>query len=143
MCIYIYDVYTYIKAQLRQLDGFQARCLRSILGILPAFLSRTSNAVVRQQAGCNSSSASLLERQVIFIGNVVRGGQDTPLSNVSFVPSSFQPATSRYVRHVGRPRREWIPHVLPYAFQAAGGAHHLATAVQSKSVWKRLVHNIF
>ena len=99
--------------------------------------------MVRQQAGCKSSSTSLLERQVIFIGNIVRAGQDSPLSNVSFIPGSFQPATSRYVRNVGRPRREWIPHVMPYAFQAAGGADHLATAVQSKSVWKRLVHNVF
>ena len=132
----------FTKAQLRQLDGFQAKCLRSILGIPPSFVSRVSNACVRQQAECKSSSSLLRERQVSFVGKVLRAGSDSPLRKVSFSPGSLQPATSRYVRRVGRPQQEWIPNVLPHAFQAAGGAQHLEAAAQNQLQWKRLSKHV-
>ena len=41
----------FTKAQLRRLDGFQNRCLRSIIGVKPSWISRTSNAEVLARSG--------------------------------------------------------------------------------------------
>ena len=41
-------------AERRRLDGFQNRCLRCILGIPPAFVSRISNACVLHRCGLSS-----------------------------------------------------------------------------------------
>lgn len=129
----------YTKAQLRQIDGFQARCLRAILGVLPSHLSRVSNATVRQQADWKSASSLLLERQLVFLGKVVREDADGPLHRVSFIPGTDQPATSRYVRKLGRPRKEWISSLMPEAYRVAGFPLNLDAAVQNKACWKRMV----
>ena len=50
------------KQEKRRLDGFQNRCLRSILGIQPSFLSRTSNAEVWQRSA-HVPMSKLLERK--------------------------------------------------------------------------------
>ena len=58
------------KAQLRRLDGFQARCLHSILKIPPSFLSRIGNEAVRNRVGvrtfvcgnCGSAGTLLCKR---------------------------------------------------------------------------------
>ena len=49
------------KQEKRRIDGFQNRCLCSILGMQPSFLSRTSNAEVLQRSGHVSVSKPLNE----------------------------------------------------------------------------------
>ena len=49
------------KSQRRRLDGFQARCLRRLLGILPSFLSHVPNKDVLSAAGTAPLSTTLLE----------------------------------------------------------------------------------
>ena len=44
------------KADLRKIDAFQARCLRSILGIPHSFISRVRNETVLQEAGTEKLS---------------------------------------------------------------------------------------
>ena len=46
------------KAKLRKIDGFQAKCLRSILHIPPSYISRVSNATVLQRSQCNACPPS-------------------------------------------------------------------------------------
>ena len=121
----------YKKAELRRLNGFQAKCLRTILRIPFAYLSRISNTVVRDRAGWKCASRLLLERQLIFLGKVLRSTPDNPLSEISFIPGSLQPATSRFVRRIGRLRKEWIPEVLPHVLFLAGGEANLRRAVQN------------
>ena len=104
-------------AQLRQLDGFQAKCLRQILRIPPPHLSRVSNAEVLKRAEHVKASAALQALHLQLLGKILRTADDSPLRTVSFVPGSLQTAAGRYVRRVGRPRREWITTVLPQALQ--------------------------
>jgi hypothetical protein len=52
----------FVKAELRKLDGFHARCLRQILGIPQAQLSKVSNAEVLAKAGSTPLSVTLLGR---------------------------------------------------------------------------------
>ena len=94
---------------------------------------------MRQQAGWKSASTLLLEKQLLLLGKVLREDVEGPLHHVSFIPGTVQPATSRYVRKVGRPRKEWISSLLPEAYRVAGGLMNLETAVQDKLYWKRLV----
>ena len=115
----------FTKAQRRQLDGFQAKCLRSILGIQPAFLSHISNEAVRLQAGWKPASILLLQHQLVLLGKVLRQGPTSPLHRACFIEGTLRPATSRYVRKVGRPCYEWVSAVLPEALRIAGGTDRL------------------
>ena len=58
-----------VLAQRRRLDGFAARCLRRVLGIPPAFISRV-NASVFARAGVLRFSHQLLKQQLHFFGKV-------------------------------------------------------------------------
>ena len=130
------------KAQRRQVDGVQARFLRSILGILPSHLSRVSNQSVRGQAGCIPVSTLLLQRQLIYLGKVLRQDTSSLLRRASFIEGTLQPATSRFIRRIGRPRFEWVSTVLPHALRLAGGLNQLETAVQDKDSWKLTVKSL-
>ena len=94
-------------AEVRRLNGFQARCLRPIMGIKPAFISRVSNASVLFQAGQVPLGKQLQRQQLLLYGKVARSPATDPLRQVAFCPGTLRPATSRYVRRTGRPRNEW------------------------------------
>eukprot|EP00959_Pyramimonas_sp_CCMP1952_P059992 1253339-Pyramimonas_sp.AAC.1 len=53
------------KAERRRLDGFQARCLRRILHIPHAYISRVSNEQVLLQAGQQRYTVQLLRHQLL------------------------------------------------------------------------------
>ena len=98
----------YTKAELRQLDGFQAKCLRRIQKIPDSFVSRVSNATVRQRCSAVSLSDKLADRQTKYLQKVLKTDDNDVRKQVSFVPGlrlSLQAATSRFVRRRGRPRR--------------------------------------
>ena len=132
---------SFTKAELRRLDGFQAKCLRAILKIPSSQFSRVSNFAVRERATWKSASQLLLEQQLVFFGKVLRSPSEDILHQVSFVPGSLTPATSRYIRVVGHPRKEWVPELLPHAVRVAGGEQNLKAVVQDPMYWKRIVQN--
>jgi len=101
-----------VKAQLRRLDGFQARCLRRVQGIPAAFVSRISNTEVLRRANSTPLSQQLLYRQLIIMGKVARSAAGSPLRQDTFVGNSLRPQVGRYIRKVGRPRQEWTTEVL-------------------------------
>ena len=94
-------------AELRRLDGFQCRCLRRILRIKPSVISRISNATVLSEAQQPKMRNQLLKQQLLLYGRVVRSSPSSTIRRVTFVGSSMQATTDRYVRRVGRPRNEW------------------------------------
>jgi len=101
-----------VVAQRRRLDGFYARCLRSILRIAPSFISRVSNVRVLRQAGVASFSDQLLQRQMIFLGKVARSPADSPLRRDTFIPGTILPQLGRFVGRVGRPRQDWTRELI-------------------------------
>ena len=130
---------SFTKAELRRLDGFHAKCLRVILRIPPPQFSRISNLAARERANWKSASQLLLEQQLVLFGKVLRSPSEDTLHQASFVPGSLTPATSRYIRVVGHPRKEWVPELLPHALRIAGGEQNLRNAVQDPMHWKSLV----
>ena len=91
------------------------------------------------ERGQESASSLLLEKQLVFLGKVVRENATGSLHQASFTPGTEQPATSRYVRQVGRPRKEWISSPMPEAYRVAADPPSLNAAVQNKLHWKRMV----
>ena len=123
----------------RRLDGFQCRCLRQILGIPPAFLSRVSNECVFQAAAQTRASVLLQQRQLSLLGDVLRAPQTDPISYLSFTPGTAQPAVSRYARRVGRPHKEWVPTVLQKVYSLTGGHSKLAEQCLDERGWKQFI----
>ena len=68
------------KAFLRQLDGFEARSLRKILGIPHSYLSRVPNVEVLKQAAAKPYSKILMHRQLQLIARIAA----LPSSNMCF-----------------------------------------------------------
>ena len=94
------------------MNGFQNRCVRRIIGVTPAVISRVSNADVLQKARHRQLTLTLRKRRLQLFGKVLRSPEGHPLRVVSLIPRTLEPATNRYVRRVGRPRREWVPEAV-------------------------------
>ena len=127
----------FTAAQLRRINGFQARCLRSILHIRPAFYSRISNAIVLQRAQQRPLTEILLDQQLMQFGKVLRNGMDSPLWTAALAPLtlSVQPLVSHYVRRRGRPRKEWVRVVLAAAQRRTNGQVNLISLAKDEPTW--------
>ena len=100
-----------LKADLRRLDGFHANCLRKMLGIKAAYVSRISNQRVREIAGVAAFSRSVGEMQTKLMRQVLDNPSKTVLRDVTFQKGSLRPLTDIYVRRVGRPKQNWTDEV--------------------------------
>ena len=108
-------------AQARQLNGFQNRCLRSIMGIKSAYVTRVSNAEVLLRSGHTLATELLRKRQLGLLDRVLRCPEGHPLRNASFIPGTNYPLTERYVRRRRRPSKEWLRTLLPIYQMQFGG----------------------
>ena len=93
-------------AQERQLNGFQNRCLRHIIGVSPSFISRVPNAEVLQRSGHMAATVLLQKRQLQLLGKVLRSPEGHPLRTASFIPGTNHPVTDPFVRRCGTPCKE-------------------------------------
>ena len=100
-------------AQERQLNGFQNRCVRAIIGVKPSYISRVSNADVLSKAGHAAATQTLRKRQLQLLDRVVRSPEGHPLRAASFIPGTNRPLTERYIRRRGRPCKEWLRTLWP------------------------------
>ena len=94
-------------AEARRLDGFQNRCIRKILGIKPAFISRVSNKDVLGKAGHQAASEMLRRRRLQLLGKIFRQPAPHPLRKACFIGDTSGLATDQYIRRRGRPAKEW------------------------------------
>ena len=101
-----------LKSDLRRLDGFQARCLRTLLGVRPAYFSRISNEQVRAKAGQEALSETVHRLQLKLLADVLNQPARRTMRDAAFVRGSETPLTAAYVRKVGRPRHNWAEQVL-------------------------------
>jgi hypothetical protein len=123
----------------RRLDGFHNRCLRTIWGIKPAYISRVSNKEVLDTTGQKPITTILLKEQLLLYGAAARAPEGNVMRDATFCPRTLHPATNRYIRKIGRPRLEWADEVGKVAFQAAGSYHRLNQTIKSKTDWRRVV----
>jgi hypothetical protein len=109
----------------RRLDGFQTRCLRRIVDILPSFLSRVPNAEVLRQAKLRRASALLLEQQLRLFGRVALSGDASAVRRACFEPGPICLRALQADRRAGRPRNHWPQMVRAHAVALAGGEYDL------------------
>ena len=128
-------------AERRRLNGFHCRCLREIWGIAPAFLSRVSNARVLQLTQQSPLTQTLAKQQLLLLGKAARAPEGSLFRTSTFCPRTLTPATNRYVRKVGRPRSEWVPHVYRMAVSLTGSAATLERLIESEADWKLFVNS--
>ena len=126
----------FTAADLRRLDGFQARCLRKLVGIAPSYISRVPNSEVLRIACHPKASTLLADQQVALLGKVLRAPEHSLLHRSAMIPGTLQPATSKYVRRVGRPRREWVTTVMQIAHCRAP-AQELYPLAQDGHRWRQ------
>ena len=137
---FLYSLATscYTVAQLRRIDGFQAKCIRRVLGIPPAFLSRISNAEVVRKSGLALATKRLEQQQLVLLGKVLRADLDSPLQTSTLKPTgSTQPVTDFYIRKIGRPRKEWFKVVFDIASRRYRG--NLYDLAKDERVWKQVL----
>ena len=135
------------KAQRRRLDGFYCRCLRRILRIPAAFVSRVSNKIVFERAGATPLSDQILHRQLLLLGKVVRAPEDSLLKQCVFSSGTLLPQIGQFVRRVGRPRQDWSTQVLKAGLERCGHARWQALlsyqGPDAEIVWKQELQKCF
>ena len=109
-----------VKTQRRRLDGFHARCLRRILSIPPAYISRVSNATVFAEAGARPITEQLAGRQLMLLRRVGKSQAGSPLRRNTLVADTANPVIGSYVRRPGRPRQDWASQTLSEAARRCG-----------------------
>ena len=121
------------KADLRKIDAFQARCLRSILGIPHSFKSRVRNETVLQEAGTEKFSIILWRAQL---------PREDVMRTCIFHDGTFQPRWHDGLRKRGRPKQTWPSEVLRMALDMCGDRLNLETIIwnQTSTVWRHKVH---
>ena len=122
-------------AQKRRLDGFQNRCLRKIIGVLPSYVSRVSNATVRARACYTPATDLLLKRRLQQLGKVLRSPEGHPLRTAAFIPNTLMPATERFVRRVGRPCKEWVREAISETSSLFGSLDAALPLAMQKTTW--------
>lgn len=127
----------------KRLDGFQARCLRKILGIKPAYFSRVSNKIVIQKSDQKLFTTQLLKQQLLLYGRVARAPDTDLLRQLTFCPGSLRPATDRYVRKIGRPRNEWAPMLEKEVAKMLPNIVDRMNCMKNPIEWKHCVYRSF
>ena len=122
----------------RRLDGFQARCIRTILKVPAAYVSRVTNATVRERAGVTPLSSELLQQQLILFFNIaVRETGSSRNAVLSLGSVALVEAHGRRSR--GRPWHTWADQVRKRAVTIAGGEARLSDILGDEALWKFLV----
>ena len=124
------------KAELRKIDGFQAKCLRSILHIPPSYISRVSNATVLQRSHCKRLSAILKFRQLCFFQSIAVLPDDDVRRRCIFHPSSFILQKLSAPRRRGRPKQIWASEVYRMAVEIAEGFDMLGDLLRDAAKWR-------
>lgn len=127
-------------AEMRRLNGFQARCIRQVMRIPAAYYSRVSNRIVLEKSGSTAASQLLERQQIRMLGRVLRAPQDSPLHKAVVIPGTVLPSTSHYIRRRGRPRKEWMTTVLQAASRRNTGSRDLFAAAQDANSWHQQMH---
>ena len=101
-----------VKRQIRRLEGFYARCLRRILGIPAAFISRVSNATVLARAGTQSLEEQLRRGQLSLLAKAAQAPSGSALRRNVFLKDTLKLVVGHFIQRVGRPRQAWTTSLM-------------------------------
>jgi len=78
----------------------------------------------------------IFKQQLLLFGKVARENSENLLRSLTFVGNTTQPATSFYVRRVGRPRNEWATMLSKESYKMSAEADRI---IRNEEEWKRAV----
>ena len=123
------------KVAKNKLNGFHARCVRKICGILPSYWSRVSYATVLQQLDASTLTSMLLEQQLCFFGKLARRPASCPVRQLVFEPDlSIKILTVN--RRRGRPRLEWGSEMHKVAGEMFESVADFRACVADAATWR-------
>ena len=132
------------KAALRRLDGFQAQCLRKLLGISHSYWSRIPNTEVLRRAESTKITWRIQQHQMILMGRIARGELGEQVRSYFFSEGTVQLQPLPGIRRVGRPRQTWMATVHDHCLKAAGcplNLEQLLAAGEGASIrWRACVN---
>ena len=96
------------KADRRRLDGFQARCLRNILGIPSAYTSRISNQATLDKAKAKPLSETLRDENEKYFNELRDCDFSDPVRGSIFCQTGCGQRPFIGKRRLGRPRLTWM-----------------------------------
>ena len=135
-----------VTAQRRRLDSFYARCLRRILHIPAAFISRVPNAVVFDRAAVVSLSKQLLARQLTLFATSARSLASDLRRQFLFSGSTMVLREEVFIRRRGRPRHTWGKKLMEEGCRLFGTRSFEAllgdTSEHARASFKRQVHSL-
>ena len=122
-------------ASLKKIDGFQARCLRRILGTAPSYWSRVSNKTILGQARAPKLSILLVEQQLGFLGTIAHCPAECPVRGLVFDEHlCFREAD--FKRRRGRPRLEWAKLLQAHVRNMCPNDETLRQRVSDRAGWR-------
>ena len=136
-----------VKVQQRRLDGFHAKCLRRILNVSAAYISRVSRRNVFARAGVTPASEQVMQRQLSLFRRVGKSEAGSVLRRNTLTGSTANPIIGSYVRRVGRPRLDWSTQVRNEAVRRSGSILRMEHALLDASVgadqrWTRMMRAV-
>ena len=115
--IYGMDTLTLSEAQLARLDYFNARCLRRIMAIPAAYISRVSNLTVFNRAARATNKKKYIpigdkirNRQYLLLGHIIRNESSSDHAKLSAIDENGR-RVSIFNKRIGRPRSKWLTSV--------------------------------
>ena len=115
--IYGTDALTLSESQLARLDYFNARCLRRIMAIPAAYISRVSNLTVFNRAARVTGKKKYISignkirtRQYLLLGHIIRNESPSDHAKLSAIGENGRRVTI-FSKRIGRPRSKWLSSV--------------------------------
>ena len=136
--LYALDGAVLLKSHAKKLDAFHARCIRKILGISPAFISRVSNKFVLSKMNAEPLSQTIYQRQLDLLGKIYRLSDAHPLRKCIFKEGSID-LIDIEKRRVGRPRHAWGPMAKQMALKITRDQEHLKQIIRDKNTWQKYI----
>jgi hypothetical protein len=100
------------KANLRQIDAWQARTIRRTLSIKASMISRYTNAYVLEQATTTPLSTQLIAAQVRYFGHVLRAAERQDLIYKVCFSNAGVPRLLSSKHKQAHPYDKWTPQML-------------------------------
>ena len=129
-----------MSKEFKLLEYTYARCVRRILGIKAAFVSRISNAEIYKRAKVPTFKSQIIQKQLALFGHILRLDNFHPDFLVCFKPhSNFQFAKPPSVfNRKGRPRASWTKQMFDLFSQDFPNftRHQISMLAASRTRWR-------
>ena len=128
-------------SQLRQLDAFNATCLRQILGIRrgPLMIRNAELYVITHQP---SMTALLSKHRLRWLGHVARKPDTSVVKQLMFATSPFIGPSRVFDRRMGQPAMSWNRMAVASLEEAAQNEGTWLAACHDKPLWRSICANV-